>query len=801
MISLSEVRWVHWAIKACLFMGPVLFMLALFPRGNIYQYTVDAGDEWLEEGVVAPFDFSVYKSEDELQTEREDIRVQSPLYFSEVDAARSMIGADRDTLSRQLDRLFETYASYRVKKQAADQAVEQEGEEVNSDSLMQEADRDSLAYADLRRVLSLKLTNEQWQVLVDSYPQRIPELSEGSEEPPPGESEYVEQRLLDEAWGLTSQLITAGVMDVSKDSVWSDRIVVRNEPSRTEIMRDKEGVYGLDEAFSFVGGEFEEQYGDSLHLADIGAAIFRAIFMPTLHYMRGETLAELRRRQDQISPTRGKVAAGDVIIEQGQRVTAENLAHLTSLERTWRERGAETAWWRVVLGQFLVIFASFFILFLCLYVLSKPVFDDNRQVLLLAILLTAIIGLYAAVIRIEFLRLYIVPVTLVPILITVIFNPRVAVFSALTLALVGGHLMNYNFEFTFATIVASIFGIFSVRDIRNRARLFVTAGMVFIGYLVIIGAMAILLGQLLGEFLEDMLQVAIHAFLLILAYPLLWVFESTFDITTDLTLLELSDTNRPLLKRMSMDAPGTFNHTLQVANFAEAAAGSIGANPLLVRVGALYHDIGKLNQPQLFIENQHARNNPHDALEPWMSASIITNHVRDGVELGRQHRLPRVVLDFIASHHGTTRLEYFYHKALKQRGEGDPKIDEADFRYPGPLPNSKESCIVMLADCVEAASRSLDEPTYAHLEALIDSIFAARVKGGQFDQADLTFQDLSRIKATFLTMLVAVYHLRIKYPGQEEGEGQLQDGQPQDGQLQGGEVRRRKGKEQEASVE
>ncbi|MEX0748285.1 MAG: HDIG domain-containing metalloprotein, partial [Rhodothermales bacterium] len=258
--------------------------------------------------------------------------------------------------------------------------------------------------------------------------------------------------------------------------------------------------------------------------------------------------------------------------------------------------------------------------------------------------------------------------------------------------------------------------------------------------------------------------------LLILAYPLLWVFERVFDVTTDLTLLELSDTNRPLLKELSLRAPGTFNHSLQVANLAEGAADAVGANALLTRVGALYHDIGKMLKPEYFVENQRPGTNPHTQLKPRMSALIIASHVKEGLEMGRQYKLPQRVLDFIPMHHGTTRIEFFYRKALDQRKDGDPEILESEFRYPGPRPHSKETGILILADSVEAASRSLSDPTHKRLESLIEMIFTARIEDGQLDRTDLTFRDLDQIKETFLSMLLGIYHVRVKYPGQIEAE-------------------------------
>jgi hypothetical protein len=511
-------------------------------------------------------------------------------------------------------------------------------------------------------------------------------------------------------------------------------------------------------------------YPANNELAGLGTAFFRSIFTPSLTYMRGDTVREWSRLESRISPTRGKVSQGEVVVERGQRVTEEIKRKLTSLEQARRERGGDDILWRVVLGQFLISLSTYSIFFLYLFLLRRQIFDENSKVLLLAILFAGIVGLFAIAVRVEEIAMYIVPVAIAPVLFTVMFDSRVGLFGALTLSLIGGQLLNYDFEFTFATIFATTLGVFSVRDIRNRGQFFISAGLVFLGYAVVLGATAVFFDVPRSLLLSDLLMAGVNSFLLILAYPLLWVFERVFDVTTDLTLLELSDTNRPLLKELSLRAPGTFNHSLQVANLAEAAGDAIGANALLTRVGALYHDIGKMLKPEYFVENQRPGTNPHTQLKPRMSALIIASHVKEGLEMGRQHKLPQRVLDFIPMHHGTTRIEFFYRKAVDQRKEGDPEISESEFRYPGPRPNSKETGILILADSVEAASRSLTDPTHKRLESLIDMIFTARIEDGQLDRTDLTFRDLDQIKETFLSMLLGIYHVRVKYPGQIEAE-------------------------------
>ncbi len=743
----------NWTYKVGILLVLVALTLAAFPRGDLYQYTVQVGEEWRQEDLTAPFDFPIYKSAETMETERADVRRRTPPYFMEIVDAQERMAANRDTVAQHLLRVFEAYESYQLNKLRGRTA---------------EAHADSLTYLERRRDARLKATPEQWRMLVDSYAARVPELPQSSREPPQGPR--LDERLLADAWELGTQLLNVGVMDVTIDSVHAEQVFIRNQNEHSERAKNKDSLYGLNEAYTYAQRQFQQMYDERPDVASLGTGFFRAIFVPSLSYMRGETVREWQRLESRISVTRGKVSEGEMIVEKGQRVTEEIRRKLMSLEQARREAGGDDILWRVVLGQILISLATYFIFFLYLYLLRRPIFDDNRKIMLLAILFSGIIGLFAVAIRVETLAMYIVPVAIAPVLFTVMFDSRVGLFGALTLSLIGGILLNYDFEFAFATIFASTLGVFSVRDIRNRGQFFISAGLVFLGYVVVIGSTAIYFGAPRDLFLADLLLVGVNSFLLIMAYPLLWVFERAFDITTDLSLLELSDTNRPLLKELSMRAPGTFNHSLQVANLAEAAADAVGANALLTRVGALYHDIGKMLKPEYFVENQRPGTNPHTQLKPRMSALIIASHVKEGLEMGRQYNLPQRVLDFIPMHHGTTRIEFFYRKALDQRNDGDPEILESEFRYPGPRADSKETGILMLADSIEAASRSLSDPTHKRLETLIDMIFKARTEDGQLDKTDLTFRDLTQIKETFLSMLLGIYHVRVKYPGQKESE-------------------------------
>ncbi len=740
-------------IKAAIFLTLVVVTYMAFPRSELYQYKVEVGDYWRHESLTAPFDFAIYKDERVIESDKREIRYTTQPYFQEVLDAKDKMMAKRDTVSNQLSRIFSVYKRYR--------------ENIERDSLAW-ADQDSLHVSELKRSALLRLTQHQWNDLITSYHER--EFADSLRRIQLADQPRLDEVLLQEAWSIGNQLHSIGILDIQLDSIYTDEISIRRDEESIVVRKSKSNLFGLDEAFVFAQDRYTAMFAEDPHIAKLGAAFFRAIFQHSLTYMRAETYREWERKEQRISPTRGMVPTGSVVVNNGEIVTDEIKRRLDSLEREQRARSGDQIQWKVALGQFILALITLLVFFLYLYVLRRQIFDNNKHVLLIAILFLAIILSFAIAVRYPWAGLYAVPVAAIPLMMTVMFDSRVALFGLWTLAFIGGHFAGFDFEYTFATIFAGTLGIFSVRDIKNRGQIFLSATIVAIGYTIVLGASWLLYDIPMEIWTTDFARAMVNAAQIIVVLPLLWIFERAFDITTDLTLLELSDTNRPLLKELSLRAPGTFNHTLQVANLAEAAADAIGANALLARVGALYHDIGKMVKPEYFVENQRSGGNPHDQLKPRMSALIIASHVKEGLEIAKDYNLPKQVLEFIPMHHGTSLIEYFFRKAQAEQGPEEPDVLESEFRYPGPRPNSRETGILMLADSVEAASRSISEPTHKRLESMVDGIFKARVNDGQLDDTELTFKDLYRIKETFLEILLGIHHGRVKYPGQEEAE-------------------------------
>lgn len=737
----------YW-IKGLIISTVVFAALMVFPRSELYQNTIGVGETWQQENLLAPFQFAIRKASSDLEAEKSQVRAETPPIFYENVNAIAEIEAKSDSISARLSHVFDTYASYQLNLLRG---------------RLDEALTDSIAFVAARDSLSYRFSSAAWQALLQSHANTVPGLVATSRSRET--SDRLDNVIIAEAKRQSLLMLESGVMDLSRSVIYSNELTKRTQTSETLI--PVAAVFDLKEAREIGLSALSRRWPDNSINLTIATAFYNDLVVASLRYDKNESEARWIEKEALISPNIGLVRENEIIVRQGDIVTAEIQQKLASLDLELLDLSGGKIVWKTITGHFILTFATFLIFFLYLFLLRRPIFDDNKMVFLIVLLFLGVIGVYGIALRAALLDMYVVPVAIVAILLTVIFDSRVALFGALTMALLGSHFLNYNFAFTFSTMFASTLGIFSVRDIRNRGQFFISASIVFVGYLTVILANYLLQNTPITRLTDEVMFVAINSILMLLAYPALWIFERAFGVTTDLTLLELSDTNRPLLKELSLKAPGTFNHVLQVANLAEAAAAAIGANALLTRVGALYHDVGKMVKPEYFVENQRGGVNPHDDLKPRMSALIIASHVKEGIDLAKRYRLPKEVQDFIPMHHGTTRIEYFYHRAKAQRKEGDSEILESEFRYPGPKPASKETSILMLADSVEAASRSMVNPNHKRLQTLIDSIVDVRREDGQLDQTDLTFSDINTIKESLLNILMGVYHVRVKYPGDE----------------------------------
>lgn len=475
--------------------------------------------------------------------------------------------------------------------------------------------------------------------------------------------------------------------------------------------------------------------------------------------------AELLRK---VVSTEGMVLAGELIIAKGSLVKDEVFAKVSSLEREYGGTSfSGRQKWLAWLGQLLLVSLILSMFIYYLYFFRKMLFEDLNRMMVLMLNLTLTIGVFSFASSQSIQSVYLIPLAILPMITRSLFDAWLAIMLLLVATLLTAFFSGYPSEFMVLQLTAGMAAIFSLISIRKRSQFYLSSGIVFLVYALGYTAYTLVSKGDLNELIPLYYgYFAVNALLTLIASPMLFGYEKVFGFVSDVSLMELSDTNSPLLRRLSYEAPGTFQHTLQVANLAEAAIFEVGGNALLTRVGALYHDIGKLTNPIYFIENQNAAINPHDDLPFEESAQIIIGHVLDGISLAKSHKLPNVLIDFIRTHHGDQRVEYFYQSYLRNFPEQE--VDEQKFRYPGPKPFSKETAVLMMADSVEAASRSLKEPTAQSISDLVDAIVEKQQQQGQFMNADITMRDISRIKKLFKKMLNSIYHVRVEYPGQKQ---------------------------------
>ena len=485
---------------------------------------------------------------------------------------------------------------------------------------------------------------------------------------------------------------------------------------------------------------------------------------PNVFYDKEFTTKIINNQFKNISLTQGKVATGELIILKGGIVEGKKLAILNSLKaesesKIWTKSNYN---W-IVLGYTILVSLALLMLLLFLHKYRIEIFNNNNKVTFIFFNVFAIIFVQTLVIKYNSDYLYVVPLSILPIIIKAFFDARLGLFTHVLTVLLLGYIVPNSFEFIYLHIIAGIVTILTVSELYKRANLFISVAQITFIYMLTYFAFSVIKEGNASQLNFDYFTLfAANGLLSFLSIILIYLYEKVFGLVSDVTLLELSNTNTKLLRELNEKAPGTFQHSMQVANLAEAAANEIGANSMLVRTGALYHDIGKMYNPLYFVENQITGVNPHSDLSPRDSAKIILDHVIKGIELAKKYNLPDRVIDFIRTHHGTTTTYYFYKK--EQELNPDSKIDIKQFQYQGPIPFSKETAILMMCDSSEAASKSIKNPTAQSISDLIDKIIEKQMADNQFLNSDITFREIKIIKKVIKKKLMNMYHLRVDYP-------------------------------------
>jgi putative nucleotidyltransferase with HDIG domain len=578
--------------------------------------------------------------------------------------------------------------------------------------------------------------------------------------PSAGIADKLKARYLEAGKTLLSHVYAVGVISLgvkNQPATENYNITVANK--NEAVSRNTSALYTKEKAIAY----FEQQ----LALLKIDRAYMLDLLQSRLqNNLTYDDKITSRLKADalaNISTTQGMVEKGEVIIAKGMVINDEIYQKLLSYKKYFEDSARVNGNRQLVFfGQFLLVGLTVTLLIVFLQMFRKDIYQDNRLVGLILLVITAMLATLSWAISVQLPNLYYIPYCIVPIIIRILFDTRLALNIHLLVILIAGFYVPNSFEFAFYEITAGMVSIYSIKNLLRRGQFLTSALLITVTYLVtFLGISFIREGDIMHIEWPEFFPFIVSVMLTLLAYPLIYAFERVFRITSDLTLIELTNTNAALLREMAFKAPGTFQHSLQVANLAENAIYSIGGNALLVRAGALYHDIGKMENPLYFIENQTAGFNPHDKLSYEESAQIIIRHVRKGVELAEKENLPEDIINFIRTHHGNTRVDYFYQSFLKNFPE--KFIDENIFRYPGPIPFSKETGVLMLADSVEAASRSLKEPDAKSIGDLVDRIVSYKLNQNQLKDSDITLKDLETIKSIFKRMLMSIYHVRIDY--------------------------------------
>ncbi|MBL4707783.1 MAG: HDIG domain-containing protein, partial [Flavobacteriales bacterium] len=472
----------------------------------------------------------------------------------------------------------------------------------------------------------------------------------------------------------------------------------------------------------------------------------------------------IQQELEKVSPTLGMVQKGERVVAKGELLNDERYKSVESLKKEFESQlGESSSFSMILLGQVILVALLIASLALFLVLFREEIINNDAKIIFLLFLIVLFVFGSKMFLQIENLNFYLLPFCVLPLVVRTFFDIRVALFTFLVTILTIGFIAPNPYEFIIIQMITGMLTLLGIVNLRNRSQLFFSSLVVFTVYSLVYlsigliqeGSFEATNWKFLGWFFGS-------AMLTLFAYPLIYIFEKIFGFVSDVTLMELADTNNKLLRKLNMKAPGTFQHSLQVSNLAEEAIRAIGGNTLLMRTGALYHDIGKMNMPNYFIENQNSDYNPHEELAPEESVSIIIEHVIKGIEIARRNKLPDIIIDFIRTHHGTTTTRFFYMQYLAENP--DEKDSAKKFRYPGPLPYSKETAVLMMADSVEAASRSLKRYDGELIEKLVNSIIDSQVKENQFANADITFRDITDIKKMFKKKLMSIYHVRVEYP-------------------------------------
>ena len=750
---LFDKYWPQYLIISCL----IIVISFLFPQGKSLQYIYQLNDI-AREPIIAPFTFSILKSDEKLKKDLDERRRSVPSVFNRDDQITRNQSSALNEFFLKVDEL--RHAKWRLeqsKRLVYERRYHKQYEKARSEFVSDSTNLDIISTI-FSESYPFILQKDNWSnyLYIDYNIEKKSTLKR--------ENESVLQ-ICRNRW--TEGIYNIGIKDINSD------LVAVNQGDVADLT-EPESFNDLESAWIKSKKELLSVFNNDNLFRDIGYALIVEFMKPNLLFDRETTERRQKESLDIVPRSQGVVLENELIVDANMRITDDILLKLNSLSSAVTKQDYGRGIFKniqSVLGTIILLSVIISLFFIFIIIYRKTIFQDWKMVLLISIVfLLQVVSAHIVLIQLE-LSEYLIPVTMGAMTLTILFDARMGFMATTSMAILMGIMMGQNIDLVIVSLFTSTVAIYNIRELRKRSQLFITMFALIGASIIVIIGLGLFKENNWAMMIRDIQFLALNSILApILTYGLISLFEMIFEVTTDLTLIELLDYDHPLLKEAQRETNGTFNHSIVVGNLAEACAKAIGAHSLLCRVGAYYHDIGKMDKSEYFIENQYGGKNRHDDLTHTMSARIIRAHVVEGLRLAQEHGLPKVVSDFIPMHHGTTRVEYFYRLALKEAEEKGQKVDESAFRYPGPKPNTKETGILMICEAVEAAVRSIKEPDIFKIEAMIDNIINQRVGDGQLNECPLTLDELNKIKGTvdgtsgMLPVLRGIYHIRVEYP-------------------------------------
>lgn len=701
-----------------------------FPKGEALESEVSVGTIWINDDLIASTNFEILKAPEDYA--REQSIAASKVY--------PIFVIDREIETSSIDSI----TSYnRILTETIDYVLRYDERELKNPTFLTQP-----TYEGLKRI-------------------RLQENRIISQ------NRITLQRIFTLSNNLIRWVYRRGIINLAYSEIGRDTISIRD--SKFETPKPVTNYYD-DESLKISMDSYLKERIDDVEIVKIILEYVYHFIKPNLIYSQQLTDEAVILAKESVVNNEGTVKENERIVSKHDVITKLTKLKIDSYRKAKGSRVGFIYKLEQSVGKFIHILLVLIPFMIYIFLFRKKIFYDASKILLLSLIMLFISGLAFLVslleVNVPVQFLIIVPVA--PMMLTIIFDSRIGFYSAVVIALIAGGLRGNDYIFTVMNIVAGGLAAYSVRDMKNRTQIFRSFTFILIGYVIGIIAFGLERFEAWDVMLIEASFATVNALISpAFAYGMIIFIEKIFRITTDLTLLELSDFNHPLLRDLAKRAPGTFTHSMTIGSIVESACDEIDANRILARVGAYYHDVGKALIPEQFVENQMDNINIHENLEPKESAKLIINHVTEGMRIAKENKLPKEIIDFIPTHHGTLLVTYFYEKAVQMYGKEN--VDISDFRYPGPKPYSKETALLMLADACESASRSIQDPDVQKVENMITNLFKQRINDGQLDDADLTLQDLTKIKKSFLNNLVGQHHKRIRYPNQEKMENASSD--------------------------